>query len=121
MSYVVKKKIVKVSIGALGGHKVAHILSLGDTVPEGVSEEQVAGLVERGLIEEIAEPDLAEIEAQIAAQEEAEKAAFQAEFDAAVQVAAEKIVADRDEAAAAATETAASTTKAPAASKTPAK
>ena len=48
--HIVTGKVIKVSIGGKTGNRVAHILSEGDVVPEGVDAEQLKRLEERGLI-----------------------------------------------------------------------
>lgn len=55
--YIVKSGVVKVSIGASSGHRVAHIARQGDMLPEGADETQVKRLLERGRIEVLAEPE----------------------------------------------------------------
>jgi len=44
---------VKVSIGSPSGNRVAALLRRGDVLPDGVSEDQLKRLVDRGFIEEI--------------------------------------------------------------------
>lgn len=51
--YSATAAFVKVSIGSPSGNRVAALLRRGDVLPEGVSEEQLKRLVDRGFIEEI--------------------------------------------------------------------
>lgn len=53
MQHVVKAPVVKVSIGSPGGNRIARILRAGATVPEGVHDDQLKALVDRGLIEKV--------------------------------------------------------------------
>lgn len=48
--YTVKSRVVKATVGAAGGNRVARVLFEGDPVPEGVDDEQIKRLLERGLI-----------------------------------------------------------------------
>ncbi|MGX5772693.1 hypothetical protein ACWKWN_18275 [Microbacterium trichothecenolyticum] len=82
MGHVVTRNAVKVSIGAAAGNKVASLLRRGDIVPEGVAEEQLADLVERGFLEEV-ETGEAESDAGESGEDaEAKAAAEKAEADA---------------------------------------
>lgn len=54
-THIAKARVVKVSVGSDTGNRVARILFAGDVVPDGVAGEQLARLVERGLIEKVAE------------------------------------------------------------------
>ncbi len=49
----VAKRITKVSVGNPTGNRVARVLFAGDPVPEGVAEEQLKRLVERGHIAKV--------------------------------------------------------------------
>jgi hypothetical protein len=52
--HIATAAVVKVSIGSLSGNRVAAFIQRGGVVPEGVAEEQLKRLVDRGLIEEVA-------------------------------------------------------------------
>jgi hypothetical protein len=93
MTHMVTGTVVKVSVGTATGNRIARILRHGDIVPEGVDDELLARLADRGLISEL--PSDAELLAQAVAEREAEQEAAQAEFDARVTEAAERILADR--------------------------
>lgn len=54
-AHIAKARVVKVAVGSDRGHRVARILFAGDIVPDGVADEQLARLLERGLIEKVAE------------------------------------------------------------------
>ena len=90
MRFVVVSKVVKVTIGAAGGHKIAQILTAGAVVPEGVSEASLAHLIDLGFVAELDEPEVESEEDRIVR----EAAEYQATFDEAVRVAAEKLVAE---------------------------
>lgn len=103
MTYVASGT-VKVSIGSAAGNRVARILRDGDVIPEGVDEETLARLFDRGLIVEV--PGDLELAELAAALREEEELARQAEFDTLVAEAATQLVADRDAEAAKAAEAA---------------
>ncbi|TDX78718.1 hypothetical protein EDF35_1932 [Rathayibacter sp. PhB151] len=90
MAHVVVSKVVKVTIGAAGGHKIAQILTAGVVVPDGVSEAQLEHLIDLGFIAELVVPEVESDEDRIAR----EQADSQAAFDEAVRIAAEKLVAE---------------------------
>jgi len=48
---IVKAKVVKVTVGAVGGNAIAHIIRRGGIVPEGVAPDKLQHLLDRGLIE----------------------------------------------------------------------
>lgn len=54
-THIVKSKVVKVSIGGARGNRVARVLFEGDVVPEGVADEQLSRLIDRGLIAVVVE------------------------------------------------------------------
>lgn len=51
--HIAKTRVVKVAVGSDSGNRVARILFAGDIVPDGVDDEQLTRLVERGLIEKV--------------------------------------------------------------------
>lgn len=51
--HIAKARVVKVAVGSDSGNRVARILFAGDIVPEGVADEQIERLLERGLIEKV--------------------------------------------------------------------
>lgn len=51
--HTVSAAAAKVSIGAAGGNRVAVILRRGDVLPEGIADEQIKRLTERGLIKKV--------------------------------------------------------------------
>jgi hypothetical protein len=51
--HTVTASAAKVSIGAAGGNRVAVILRRGDVLPEGIADEQIKRLTERGLIQKV--------------------------------------------------------------------
>ena len=51
--HVATAAVVKVSIGSPSGNRVAAFIQRGDVVPEGVAEEQLKRLIDRGLIEKV--------------------------------------------------------------------
>ena len=53
--YKVTANVVKVSLGATTGNRVAHFARQGEVLPDGVVPEQLKSLLERKLIEEIKE------------------------------------------------------------------
>lgn len=53
--YKVTANVVKVSLGASTGNRVAHFARQGEVLPDGVVPEQLKSLLERKLIEEIKE------------------------------------------------------------------
>lgn len=56
--YVAAKGAVKVAIGSPGGHKVARIIRAGGIIPtEGVDQELLESLLDRGLITAVDEPE----------------------------------------------------------------
>lgn len=57
-----KAKAVKVRVGSAGGNTVAHILRAGSVLPAGVAQEEIDGLVERGLVEAVPDEPTATIE-----------------------------------------------------------
>jgi hypothetical protein len=93
MTHMVTGTVVKVSVGTATGNRIARILRHGDIVPEGVDDELLARLADRGLISEL--PSDEELLAQALAEREAEQEAAQAVFDARVSEEAERILADR--------------------------
>ncbi|WP_220015058.1 hypothetical protein [Clavibacter michiganensis] len=95
-THMVTGTVVKVSVGSASGNRIARILRHGDIVPEGVDDELLARLADRGLISEL--PSDEELLAEALAEREAEAAAVQAEFDARVAEAAERIVTERTQA-----------------------
>jgi hypothetical protein len=118
--HIVTAAAVKVSIGGAGGNRIAQFLRRGDVVPEGVVDEQLERLEERGLIAEL--PDAEEILAVELAEQAEREAIAQAAFDTKVAEAAQQLVAERDaqkpasdQAAAANSQTPATPAKAPAA------
>lgn len=48
--YVATASVVKVSLGASGGNRVARFIQRGDILPEGLDVEQLERLTARGLI-----------------------------------------------------------------------
>jgi hypothetical protein len=98
VAHVAVASVVKVSIGSALGNRVARIIRQGDVLPEGVAEETLARLEQRGLIELL--PSAEEVALELAAEIEAAEAAERAAYEADVKAAAEKIVADRDKVAA---------------------
>jgi hypothetical protein len=106
--YIVTAAAVKVSIGGAGGNRIAQFLRRGDVVPEGVVEEQLERLEERGLIAEL--PDAEELLAAELAEQAERDAIAEAAFDAKVAAAAQQLVADRDAAEKARADQAAGTT-----------
>lgn len=54
-THIVTSKVVKVSVGGSTGNRVARVLFTGDVVPEGVADEQLARLIDRGLIAVVVE------------------------------------------------------------------
>lgn len=93
---------VKVSIGSPSGNRVAVILRRGDIVPDGVAEEQLERLTERGLIEVVPEPVDEAAEAKKAAAEKAKADKAEAAKKAAAEKAAAEKKAAEDAAAKAA-------------------
>lgn len=57
-SYVARAAVVKVAVGSATGHRMAHILRAGDVVPDGVDPALLQHLSDRGLIEQLPEPEL---------------------------------------------------------------
>ncbi|MEX8058737.1 hypothetical protein [Microbacterium sp. 16-032] len=55
--HIAKARVVKVAVGASSGNRVARILFAGDIVPDGVAEDQIERLLERGLIEAVESGD----------------------------------------------------------------
>lgn len=51
MAHIVKAAAVKISIGGASGNRVAALLRRGDILPDGIAEEQLKRLTDRGLIE----------------------------------------------------------------------
>lgn len=51
--HIVTGALVKVSIGSPSGNRVARLVRRGDVVPDGVAEEQLQHLIDRGLIAEV--------------------------------------------------------------------
>lgn len=51
MGYRAKAPVVKVSIGAVDGNRIARFVREGAPIPEGVAQEQLDALEARGLIE----------------------------------------------------------------------
>ncbi|MEI3845214.1 MULTISPECIES: hypothetical protein [unclassified Microbacterium] len=58
--HIVTAAAAKVSVGGAGGNRVAVLLRRGDVVPEGVSEESLKHLTDRGLIEAVDVDEAAE-------------------------------------------------------------
>lgn len=83
--YVAKANVVKVSIGALDGNRVARIIRRGGVIPEGVNEASLKDLAKRGLIAPVKPAVSPAATAQ--AQAEADAAA-KAQADAAAESAA---------------------------------
>lgn len=54
-THIVKSKVAKVSVGGVTGNRVARVLFEGDIVPEGVADEQLSRLIDRGLIAVVVE------------------------------------------------------------------
>ncbi|POH58915.1 hypothetical protein [Arthrobacter glacialis] len=93
--YVAKANVVKVAVGAADGNRVARIIRKGGTIPEGVEQEALEALAERGLIELVtpaAAPEVAEAE-QAAAVTAAKAAAEQAAATAAAKAVADAAAA----------------------------
>lgn len=59
--HIAAAAVVKVSIGSPSGNRVAQFVQRGGIIPEGVSEELLERLLDRGLIE-VLEVDDAEVE-----------------------------------------------------------
>ena len=96
--HVATAAVVKVSLGANGGNRVARFVQRGDLLPEGLDAEQLTRLEQRGLIEALpSDEDLAEV---LEEERLAQEAEAKAQFDQAVDIAAAKLVAERDAAAA---------------------
>lgn len=53
--HIVTSKVIKVSVGGATGNRVARVLFEGDIVPEGVADEQLSRLIDRGLIAVVVE------------------------------------------------------------------
>lgn len=53
MGYRAKAPVVKVSIGAADGNRVARIIREGTAVPDGVAQSQLDALEARGMIEKV--------------------------------------------------------------------
>ena len=64
--HVVTAAVVKVSIGANGGNRVARFVQRGDLVPAGIDAEQIERLVARGLIAEQPAEEEAAVEEEVA-------------------------------------------------------
>lgn len=96
--HVATAAVVKVSLGANGGNRVARFVQRGDLLPEGLDAEQLARLEQRGLIEAV--PDAEDFAEVLEAERVAQEAEAKAQFDKAVDAAAVKLVAERDAAAA---------------------
>jgi hypothetical protein len=92
--YVAAAAVVKVSLGAVGGNRVARFVLRGDVVPDGIDPEQLERLEARGLIEAL--PSIEDITAAAEAEAAATAAAEQAAFDAAVSEAAKELVLARE-------------------------
>lgn len=60
--HIVKAAAAKVSIGGAGGNRVAVILRRDDIVPLGVDDEQLARLVDRGILSAVEVEDETEEE-----------------------------------------------------------
>lgn len=58
--YAAKSRVVKVAVGSPNGNRVARILFAGDVVPDGVDEDQLERLLERGLIATVESEDAGE-------------------------------------------------------------
>lgn len=58
--HIVKAKVVKVTVGAVGGNAIAHIIRRGGIVPEGVAPDKLQHLLDRGLIEPLIEEEAAD-------------------------------------------------------------
>lgn len=58
--HIAKARVVKVAVGSNSGNRVARILFAGDIVPDGVADEQIERLLERGLIETVEAEDAGE-------------------------------------------------------------
>ena len=71
--HVVTAAVVKVSIGANGGNRVARFVQRGDLVPAGVDAEQIDRLIARGLIAEqhVEETEVVEVAVEPVATEKA--------------------------------------------------
>jgi hypothetical protein len=54
-SYIAIAPVVKVSIGAADGNRVARIIRAGTPVPDGVADITLTNLLDRGLIAEVDE------------------------------------------------------------------
>lgn len=55
MTHIAKAPFVKVSVGDPAGHSVARIIRAGGVIPDGVDDAILTSLVERGLIEKVAD------------------------------------------------------------------
>lgn len=86
--YIAKAPVVKVSIGAAEGNRVARILREGTPIPDGVTDEQLKSLVDRGLIVE-APPTEEELAAAAEAKKQAAAATAKAKADAKAKAEAE--------------------------------
>ena len=60
--HIATAAVVKVSIGSPSGNRVAAFVQRGDVIPEGVAEDQLNRLIDRGLITSVTveEPDAGE-------------------------------------------------------------
>ena len=73
--HVVKAAVIKVSIGANGGNRVARFVQRGDLVPAGIDAEQIARLLARGLIDVQPAEEEVEVEPVITEKASTEKLA----------------------------------------------
>lgn len=76
--HIATAAVVKVSIGSPSGNSVAQFVRRGDLLPEGLDEAQLERLVERRLIEAVAE--VVEVEPPKATDSHEEIDAFAAEY-----------------------------------------
>lgn len=51
--YIAKRRVVKVSIGPATGNRIARFVNEGEIIPEGVDQDSLDNLLERGLIEAV--------------------------------------------------------------------
>lgn len=74
--YVASAPVVKVAVGPANGNRVARIIKRGGVIPEGVDQDKLDQLEQRGLIEALSDPeDTAAAEAEATAAAKAKAAA----------------------------------------------